>query len=103
MIGFTPPALKFALVGFGNTVTGLLVIYILKWTGHVTDIAANIGGYSVGLALSFALNRNWTFNHSGSTLVAAGRFAMVFAIAYLSNIFVVITLIEGFRVNTYLA
>jgi putative flippase GtrA len=96
-------ALKFLLVGLGNTVIGLSVIYLLKGLAAFGDGAANIGGYAVGLATSFTLNRNWTFRHPGAALPSALRFTAVFAAAYLANLGIVLTLVERFAVNGYVA
>lgn len=93
----------FLLVGVANTLVGLSAIYLIKWLGAVGDMFANAFGYAIGLMVSFTLNRNWTFRHSGAVLPAAIRFLMVFAIAYLANLGVVLGLIHQFGINGYLA
>jgi putative flippase GtrA len=55
---------KFAVVGVANTVVGLAAIYLCKWLLGFNDALANITGYTVGLIISFLLNRGWTFGHS---------------------------------------
>jgi putative flippase GtrA len=95
--------LRFLAVGFTNTAIGLAVIYLLQWLGGVGEIAANVGGYSVGVATSFLLNRNWTFCHSGAWLPAFARFLLVFAFAYAVNLGTVLVLIDQFAINGYAA
>jgi len=64
--------LKFVVVGVANTLIGLLAIYLCKWLLGFGDAVANISGYMIGLAVSFGLNRGWTFRHSGAVLPALG-------------------------------
>ena len=95
--------LKFVIVGVANTLVGLLVIYLCKWLLGLSDALANICGYMIGLAVSFLLNRGWTFQHSGAVLPALARFLAVFALAYLLNLATVLVAIHSFGVNSYLA
>jgi putative flippase GtrA len=95
--------IKFLLVGVVNTLGGLSTICLLKWLLEANDAAANAGGYFIGLMISFTLNRQWTFGHSGAVMPAAARFVAVFAVAYLANLGTVLTLIQQFGVNGYLA
>ena len=94
---------KFAVVGVGNTIVGLLAIYLCKWLLGFSDALANISGYVSGLAVSFLLNRGWTFQHSGAALPALQRFLVVLALAYLLNLATVLIAIHSLGVNSYLA
>jgi putative flippase GtrA len=67
------------------------------------DGLANIIGYICGLAISFTLNRTWTFRHSGALATALARFLLVFLIAYLFNLVTVLLAIHALRLNPYLA
>lgn len=98
----TAKPLKFLIVGVGNTAVGISVIFLIKWIGG-TDIVANVFGYMAGLTLSFTLNRKWTFRHSGTVLSGTLRFLAVFGIAYMANLFTVLSLIKIDHVNSYLA
>ncbi len=93
---------RFLLVGVANSTIGLSIIFLLKWLG-CSDITANVFGYATGLIVSFALNRKWTFDHSGSVLPAAWRFLLVFAIAYLANLLTVLALVRLVQMNAYAA
>ena len=95
--------LKFIVVGIANTFIGLLAIYLCKWLLGFSDALANISGYVTGLAVSFLLNRGWTFRHEGAMLPALARFLVIFALAYVLNLATVLIAINSFGVNSYLA
>jgi putative flippase GtrA len=99
--GRTP--IRFLLVGALNTFAGLTVIYALKWTLGVHDLAANVCGYAVGLTISYFLNARWTFAYRGAHGPAAPRFALTVAAAYLANLATVSVAIYGLGLNGYLA
>ena len=94
---------KFGIVGIANTFIGLFAIYLCKWLLGFSDALANISGYIIGFAVSFLLNRGWTFQHSGEVLPALARFIVIFALAYLLNLATVLIAIDPFGVNSYLA
>jgi len=96
-------ALKFLAVGVANTLAGLAVIYGAKWLFRLGDIAANVAGYSVGLALSFLLNKHWTFRFGGASNLAAVRFLGAFILAYSVNLMTVLTCIRLLGMDGYLA
>lgn len=94
---------RFALVGIANSLAGLTIIYLCKLVMGLGDVPANMAGYAFGVILSFALNASWTFQYRGAVLPAALRFAAVFAIAYGTNLAVVLLLIDAWAVNGYVA
>jgi putative flippase GtrA len=94
--------LRFAFVGLANTFTGLLFIYAAKFFGDFGDVSANALGYSVGICLSFALNRSWTFKHRGSTVWTFVGFVLVQLIAYLANLATVLAAL-ALGINGYVA
>ena len=94
--------LRFLLVGVGNTLVGLISIFTAKGLFGMGDVAANAFGYSIGITVSFTLNRAWTFRHSGSIANTLMLFLLVQAIAYLINLICVLFLIDQ-GVNGYLA
>lgn len=95
--------IKFLVVGLANTLSGLSVIYLAKWLLEFGDVSANVVGYTVGISLSFALNKRWTFRHEGAYLTSLIRFLIVIGVAYLANLATVLTAIEVLRMNSYLA
>jgi polyisoprenyl-phosphate glycosyltransferase len=93
--------LRFAVVGVVNTCSGLAIIYLLKWTLSADDFAANLVGYTAGLAISLMLNSRWTFGYDGRLVEVAFRFLAVVVLAYLANWAVVrVSLSQG--LNSYL-
>lgn len=94
--------LKFVVVGIGNTLIGLFTIYLCKWLLGLDDAVANICGYSIGFVVSFVLNKEWTFRHSGRLYPAMARFLVIFALAYLFNLATVFIAIDV-GVNSYMA
>lgn len=94
---------RYLLIGVANTFTGLSVIYLAKWLLGLDDVIANMLGYGVGLALSFTLNKRWTFRHTGPTVPAISRFILVVGVAYMANLLVVMYSINILALNSYLA
>ena len=106
LLGLTPliqhTFVKFASVGVVNTLSTLAIIFVLKFFFSVPDSAANFAGYTVGLAISFGLNKRWTFRHDAGAIPALGRFLLVFAASYVLNIAVVLMALK-MGVNSYFA
>ena len=95
--------IRFCSVGVLNTLIGLAIIFGLMRFGGVQYVLANAIGYAVGMALSFALNRSWTFAHNGPILHSALQWALVIAVAYAVNISLVVAVHEYFGVDRYLS
>lgn len=94
--------LRFTMVGAGNTLVGLAVIYAAKLM-DIGDSAANAIGYTVGFGLSFYLNKQWTFSYDGSFTKAFVRYFAVVLLAYAANFITVWSAINVFGVNSYLS
>lgn len=94
---------RFLGVGAVNALVGLLVIFAAKWIFEASDITANLLGYAVGIAISFALNSRWTFDFAGAWKPAFVKFVAVSSVAYAANLLAVLTAIHLFSVNGYLA
>lgn len=94
---------RFVVVGVVNTGIGLACIFAAKALLGWGDLAANIGGYGVGLITSFALNRTWTFRDRGRISPALLRFLGAFLLAYLANLATVFALRDLAGVDSYVA
>lgn len=94
---------RFLIVGVLNTIVGLSVIFACKAFAGFGDALANATGYAVGLAVSFVLNRSWTFDFTGRSARALLRFLLVFAVAYVLNLLTVLALIRYAGMPSYLA
>lgn len=77
---------RFGLAGLANTALGYAVI-VLALVAGLGDYAANAAGYLAGFALSFALNRRFTFGIRGGIAKAEiARFLLAIAAAYAVNL-----------------
>lgn len=74
---------RFLLVGIGNTILGLGVIFgALQFC---TDIVANLIGYLVVVPISFLTHRDLSFKDRGSRQVAFLRYIPTIAAGYAAN------------------
>lgn len=94
--------IRFLGVGALNTVAGLAIIYASKAFFQLDDVLANALGYGCGLAVSFVLNRRWTFGHSGAAWPALAKFLASIALAYAANLAAVLVAIHA-GMNSYAA
>jgi putative flippase GtrA len=94
---------RFALVGVVNTFVGLGIVFAMKWAFGLGDAISNLIGYAVGLAVSFSLNRSWTFRFRGASAGALWRFGWVVFAAYCVNLSLVLAAVRWFGVDGYLA
>ncbi|NKE66050.1 GtrA family protein [Ramlibacter sp. RBP-2] len=94
---------RFILVGLCNSALGLLVIFGCKAYLGLGDAAANATGYALLIALSFLLNRQWTFEDGGDPAGSLLRFVLVLAAAYLANLATTLAAIDLLAVDDYLA
>lgn len=75
----------FGVTGLLNTGIGLGVIVALSTLLHFDPLLANLGGYAVGLCVSFVLNRFWTFGKQATGMPVLS-FLGAFAVSYLVNL-----------------
>jgi putative flippase GtrA len=86
---------KFGLVGVLNTTLGFAIILAALRCG-LGDYSANVLGYSLGLILSYVVNRRWTFNVQEPVSPNEFlQFILAFCIAYSANLAVLV----GFRMT----
>jgi putative flippase GtrA len=102
MSGLIRQSLRFASVGLANTAIGLVAIYAVIFFFNTGPAVANTIGYAVGLAVSFALNRIWTFGDSRSVGRVLPRYLLAAAVSYLLNLSVVLLVTHRFGVGPYL-
>lgn len=102
MSGLIRQSLRFGAVGLVNTAIGLLAIYAVIFFFNTGPAVANAIGYAIGLAVSFALNRLWTFGDSRSIAKVLPRYLLVAAMSYLLNLSVVLLGTHHFGVGPYL-
>lgn len=103
MTGLFQQSLRFGAVGLVNTAIGLAAIYALMLFWDTSPGIANAIGYAIGVTVSFALNRVWTFGSNKSVAHEFPKYMLVVAISYLLNLGLVLTAISNFAINPYLA
>jgi len=103
MTGLLRQSLRFATVGLVNTAIGLGAIYAVMFLFKTGPAIANAVGYVIGLAVSFSLNRVWTFNSDRPVAHVLPKYLLVAALSYLLNLGAVIAATSQFSVNPYLA
>ena len=96
-------SLRFSAVGVVNTIIGLAAIYAAMFFFQARPATANAIGYSIGLAISFALNRAWTFRSNRPVVTVLPKYLLVAGISYLLNLTVVVMSTSFFSANPYLA
>lgn len=95
--------IKYLFVGVANTLVGLGTIYLAMYFLRLEIVQANALGYSVGILLSFALNKAWTFNSNDHVIYSFLRYLLVLAVAYIANLATVLFSNSHFGLNPYVA
>ena len=75
-------ALKYGVVGVGNTLFSLVIIWMMTKKVGCSEAFSNFIGYMCGLINSFFLNRIWTFKSKKNIYFSACQFFLVFAVCY---------------------
>jgi putative flippase GtrA len=102
MSGLIRQSLRFGAVGLVNTVIGLMAIYSFIYFFNANPALANAIGYAIGLAVSFILNRFWTFGDTQAIAKVLPSYLLAAAISYLLNLSVVLLGTYQFGVGPYL-
>ena len=92
---------RYLVVGLLNTSITLSIIYSVKWFLDFGDVSSNLIGYIVGLIFSFFLNNKWTFRSNKYSHFIYIKFALIFILAYFSNLLVVIICIDFIGLDSY--
>lgn len=101
--GLIRQSLRFGLVGMVNTAIGLAVIYSLMFFFGIGVAGANLVGYVIGLGVSFALNRLWTFNSTQQVSRVLPKYVLVAGACYLLNLGMVVVSTASRLIDPYLA
>ncbi|MDR1500225.1 MAG: GtrA family protein [Tannerellaceae bacterium] len=94
-------ALKYGVVGLGNTLLSLFVIWVMMKVFGFSAVVSNVTGYVAGVLNSFIWNRRWTFKSSDRLAGSAIRFALVFGICYLLQLGLLVYLEAGLPASAY--
>lgn len=72
---------KFLLVGVGNTLLSMALMFLLEGLGYWPSTAI---AYAAGAAMSFFLNRRFTFHSDETFARSAVKFALNVAVCYVA-------------------
>jgi putative flippase GtrA len=84
-------AIRFGVVGLCNTLLTLIIIWVMTKWGGCSEVLSNFVGYSMGLISSYIFNKQWTFKSSVGWKKSAIRFSLVFAVCYIVQLLVLIS------------
>jgi putative flippase GtrA len=85
-----PQFARFLLVGGFTTVTQYAVLVVLVELAGQGAVAASAIGYLCGAALSYWMNRVWTFRSTVSHAAAGSRFAVMVGLGFCCNALVMV-------------
>jgi len=94
---------SYAAVGVVNTGVGYGIIFTCMYLLGVGPVTSNVLGYSVGLVVSYLLNRAFTFRSPSVSKVEFLRFVSIVLLAYGANLAVLVFLIRHTEVHKALA
>lgn len=95
-------AIKYGIVGVGNTVITAVVIWVMMKGLGCSDVVSNIVGYAAGVVNSFIWNKQWTFRASDAGWVASAvRFGVVFGVCYLLQLGLMLYLQRHLAIDPY--
>ena len=91
---------RFLITGSINTLAGFSIIFLLMFFG-VSPQISNISGYTVGLMISFLLNRNWVFSAYDTPIKRQIiNFLLIFMVAFGIN-FLVLNILLIASINAW--
>ena len=95
--------IRYLLVGVVNTLVGLGIIYLAMYFLHMDLASSNALGYAIGILVSFALNKKWTFASQDHVVYSFLRYLLVLGVAYAANLATVLFANSHFYLNPYLS
>ncbi|MDR3128697.1 MAG: GtrA family protein [Tannerellaceae bacterium] len=94
-------ALKYGVVGVGNTLLTAGVIWMMMRGFGMGDVVANGVGYAAGVLNSFVWNRQWTFRSKESWVASGLRFFAVFLVCYVLQLCILLLLRHHLSMDPY--
>ena len=91
---------KYLKVGVINTVSSLIIVYLLLYM-QFDPYLSNLIGYIYGVVQSFFLNKLYVFSVSEVTSTHLISFIFGFVLAYTSNLIALWLFIDVFLLNIY--
>ncbi len=94
--------LKFLCVGIINTIVGFGIIFLLMYFGVIPEIS-NIIGYTVGINVSYILNKKITFKSNKSHVKEFPKFLLSVGLSYILNFLGLLLFYRFFKINPYIS
>ncbi|GAB6395215.1 MAG: cell wall teichoic acid glycosylation protein GtcA [Bacteroidales bacterium] len=94
-------AVKYVVVGMGNTLLTLLIIFIMMKVFGCGAIESNLAGYAAGFLNSFIWNKRWTFKSADRWGGSAFRFGISAGVCYLLQLGTLIYLDRHLPIDPY--
>jgi polyisoprenyl-phosphate glycosyltransferase len=95
--------IRYLLVGVVNTLVGLSTIYLAMYFLQMNLASSNAFGYTIGIMVSFVLNKKWTFDNQDHVVYSFLRYLLVLLVAYVANLATVLFADSHFDLNPYLS
>ncbi|HVV32519.1 MAG TPA: GtrA family protein [Vitreimonas sp.] len=86
-------AVRFAVAGGVATLVHYAILYALVEGAHAAPLLGSSIGFIVGVVVSFFLNRRFTFTQQTPLLASFAKYALVYAVGFVLNGFILQTLI----------
>jgi putative flippase GtrA len=86
--------LRYAVTGLVTNALLFLSYVLLKSFGLGPKTAMTVL-YGPGVLVSFAMNRQWTFRHSGTIPASIARYVAVYALGYVVNLVALLVLVDA--------
>ncbi len=100
MKGLDRTLARFLMVGVGNTILGLAVIFSARQ--FCSEVVANLIGYLIVVPVSFLSHRDISFRDTGDRMAAFARYVPTILAGYASN-YVALTALLSAGASPYLA
>lgn len=91
--------MRFVLVGVINSGIGYALIFFFMLVVGLSPFLSNFLGYGLGLCISFAMHKWFSFRSAGSTISEFSRYLPVFGICYLLNLGTLFTCINWLEIS----
>ena len=88
--------IRYGLTGVMHNVGGFLLYLLATHLGVEPKLAMTVL-FVVGVAVSFLVNRIWTFGDSSSIAGNAGRFVVVYLVGYVLNLSILLVFVDQLK------
>ena len=93
---------RYIFIGVFNTIFGYGITFSLFYFGVIAELS-NLIGYSLGILLSYFLNKKYNFKNSNSHSKDFPRFVISMFAAYMLNLVILIIMFRYFTINFYIS